>query len=179
MSAGVELAFAAEDDVPIRYIERTRNYYVALGYANPYRWAHFADVPFTPLAKPLDRSRIALVTTAAPYRADAGEQGPHAAYNAAAKFYRVYSGPTQSDPDVRISHVGYDRTHTSAEDVNTYFPLARLREAAAAGRIGAVAPRFHGAPTNRSQRATIESDCPEILARCREDEVDAAVLVPN
>jgi hypothetical protein len=42
-----------------------------------------------------------------------------------------------------------------------------------------LAPRFHGAPTNRSQKHTIEVDCPEILARCVEDEVDAALLVPN
>ena len=36
--------FAPDDDVPIRYIQRTREYYLALGYDNPYRWAHFADV---------------------------------------------------------------------------------------------------------------------------------------
>ena len=42
-----------------------------------------------------------------------------------------------------------------------------------------VAPRFHGAPTNRSQRATIERDCPELLARCRADGAEAAVLVAN
>ena len=47
------------------------------------------------------------------------------------------------------------------------------------GRIGQVAPRFFGAPTNRSHRVTIETDAPEILARCRADKVDAAVLVPN
>ena len=34
----------------------------------------------------------------------------------------------------------------------TWFPLRALRRAAAAGRIGAIAPRFHGVPTNRSQR---------------------------
>ena len=49
----------------------------------------------------------------------------------------------------------------------------------ASGRIGEVAPRFFGAPTNRSHRVTIETDAPEILARCRADDVDAAVLVPN
>ena len=46
-------------------------------------------------------------------------------------------------------------------------------------RIGEVAPRFFGAPTNRSHRVTIETDAPEILARCKADKVDAAVLVPN
>ena len=122
---------------------------------------------------------MALITTAAPYQPEAGDQGPGAPYNAAAKFYRVYSASTESVPDVRISHVGYDRKHTSAADINAYFPLARMKDAVAAGRIGALAPRFHGAPTNRSHRTTTESDAPELLRRCREDGVEAAVLVPN
>ena len=87
--------------------------------------------------------------------------------------------PADSEPDLRISHVGYDRLHTTAEDINTYFPLARLQDAVAAGRIGALAPRFHGAPTNRSHRVTMETDAPELLRRCREDGADAAVLVPS
>ena len=49
---------------------------------------------------------------------------------------------------------------------------------AAQGRIGSVAPRFHGVPTDYSQRRTIEQDAPQILERCREDGVDVALLVP-
>lgn len=176
---GTKAAFASEDDVPIPYMQRTRDYYVALGYGSPYRWVHFADVPFTPLPAPLGRARVALITTAAPYQPEAGDQGPGAPYNAAAKFYQVYSASTASVPDLRISHVGYDRRHTSAADVNTYFPLARLRDAAGTGRIGTLAARFHGAPTNRSHRVTTETDAPELLRRCREDGIDAAVLVPT
>ena len=37
-------------DAPIRYLERTREYYQALGYGAPYEWARYADVPFQPLA---------------------------------------------------------------------------------------------------------------------------------
>lgn len=170
--------FAAEDDAPIPYMQRTREYYLALGFA-PYRWAHFTEVPFTPLRTPLSRARVALITTAAPFQPEAGDQGPGAPYNAAAKFYRVYSGPSDSQPDLKISHVGYDRRHTSAADINTYFPLARLKGAVAAGRIGALGPRFHGLPTNRSHRTTLETDVPELLRRCQEDGVDAAVLVPT
>lgn len=173
------MTFAPDHDVPIPYMERTRDYYLALGYGNPYRWAHYADAPFTPLAKPLAQSRLALITTAAPYQPGVGDQGPGAKYNAAAKFYTVYSDTTDAVPDLRISHVGYDRKHTKAEDPNTWFPLARLREAVKAGRIGGLTPRFHGAPTNRSQRVTIEADAPGLLQRCREDGADAVLLVPN
>ena len=174
-----ELGFAPAHDVPIPYLQRTRDYYQALGYGAPYAWARYAEVPFQPLAKPLHRSRVALITTAAPFQPGKGDQGPGAPYNAAAKFYTVYSADTTREHDLRISHVAIDRMHTTAEDPAVYFPLAELRRAAATGRIGSVAPRFHGAPTNRSHRATLEGDCPEIVARCREDAADAAILIPN
>jgi hypothetical protein len=172
------MTFAPEHDVPIPYMQRTRDYYLALGFP-AYRWAHFADVPFTPLRAPLAQARLALITTAAPYQPGAGDQGPGAKYNAASKFYKVYSDTTDTVPDVRISHVGYDRVHTTAEDPNTWFPLARLHDAVKAGRIGSLTPRFHGAPTNRSHRITLETDAPELLRRCREDGADVALLVPS
>jgi glycine/betaine/sarcosine/D-proline reductase family selenoprotein B len=173
------LGFAPDYDSPIPYMQRTREYYIAIGYTTPYRWAHYLAAPFTPLAKPLSQSKVAIVTTAAPYQPDKGDQGPGAAYNGSAKFYQVYSGDTAVDHDLRISHIGYDRTHTTATDSGTWFPLPALRRAAASGRIGAVAARFHGAPTNRSHRVTVETDAPEILRRVREDGADVAVIVPN
>jgi hypothetical protein len=168
--------FAAAHDAPIPYMQRLRDYYLALGYGAPYEWAHYADVPFQPLQKPLAECRVAIVTTAAPYQSDKGDQGPAAPYNAAAKFYTVYSGDTSKDHDLRISHVAIDRKHTTAEDSGSYFPLPELRRAAEWRRIGSLAPRFHGLPTNRSHRVTLETDCSEIVDRCR---VDAVILVPN
>jgi hypothetical protein len=170
---------AAPHDVPIPYMQRTRDYYRALGYGAPYEWAHCIDVPFHVLPKPLAQCRVALVTTAAPYQPDKGDQGPGAPYNARTKFYAVYSGDAAGDPDLRIAHVAIDRRHTTAEDIGSYFPLRALRDAAARGQIGALAPRFHGLPTNRSQRATLDTDCSELAARCVADRVDAVLLVPN
>jgi hypothetical protein len=173
------LGFAQDYDAPIPYMQRTREYYAAIGYSTPYRWAHYIEAPFTPLRKPLRKARVTIITTAAPYRSDKGDQGPGAAYNGGAKFYQVYSGDTSQPHDLRISHIGYDRVHTTAEDDGTWFPLPALLRQREQGRIGAVTPRFHGAPTNRSHRVTVETDAPEILRRCREDDADAAILVPN
>src|SRR5215510_8831229 len=141
-------------DAPIDYIRRTREWYLALGYNNPYEWAHFESVPFHRLNKPLSNSRVALITTAAPYQPGKGDQGPGATYNAQAKFYSVYSGDTNADYDLRIAHLAIDRKHTSMEDSGAWFPLPALRRAAAAGRVR-LAPRFHGLPTNRSQEHTV------------------------
>jgi len=174
-----EFGFAPDYDSPIPYMQRTRDYYTAIGYTTPYRWAHHVDAPFQNLTKPLSQSRVTLITTAAPYDPAKGDQGPGAAYNGGAKFYKVYDGDTTKQHDLRISHIGYDRKHTSAIDSGTWFPLPELLQAQRAGRIGEVAPRFFGAPTNRSHRVTIETDAPDILSRCRADKVDVAVLVPN
>jgi len=171
--------FTAADDAPIPYLQRVRTYYEGLGYGAPYRWAHYARVPFHPLAKPLSQCLLTIVTTAAPFQPGKGDQGPGAPYNSAAKFFTVYSGDAAVDHDLRISHIAIDRTHTTATDIATYFPLSELRRRAADGRIGSVAPRFHGLPTNRSHRVTLEVDCPELVARCQADGVDAAILVPN
>ncbi|MGO4667872.1 glycine reductase [Bosea sp. 2RAB26] len=171
--------FAPAHDAPIPYLQRVSTYYQALGYGQPYAWAHYAAVPFQVLAKPLSECRVTIITTAAPYQPDKGDQGPGAPYNAAAKFYSVYSADSGDEHDLRIAHVAIDRTHTTADDLGSYFPLAALRQAAISGRLGSIAPRFHGLPTNRSHRVTLEVDCPEIVARCRADAVDAAILVPN
>jgi hypothetical protein len=175
----VPLGFAPDDDAPIPYMARTREYYQAIGYDTPYRWAHYVDAPFQPLRKPLAQSRVAIITTAAPFDPTKGDQGPGATYNGGAKFYSVYDGDSSKPYDLRISHIAYDRVHTSAEDSGTWFPLPNLQRLARERRIGEVAPRFFGAPTNRSHRVTLDTDAPEILARCRADQVDAAVLVPN
>src|SRR4026208_2306387 len=126
--------FAPAHDAPIPYMQRIRDYYVALGYGGPYEWAAFPQVPIQPLRQPLAQARVAIVTTAAPYQPDKGDQGPGAPYNSAAKFYQVYSGDTGRDHDLRISHVGIDRKHTSAEDPGTWFPPPEPGRAATRGR---------------------------------------------
>ena len=160
----------------IDYIERTRAHYLREGFNNPYQWAYHDDAPFTRLQKPLAASRVAVITTAARFQPEKGDQGPHAPYNKGAKFHAVYTAPIDVVPDLRISHIGYDRANTVPDDLDAYLPLARLQEYAAEGRIGSLAPRFYGVPTLRSQRATTERDAPELLRLCREDEVDVAVL---
>jgi len=178
-TVAAELGFAPVDDVPIPYMQRLREWKKAIGHTTVYTWAHFIDVPFAPLPGPLSECSVALLTTAAPYQPDKGDQGPGAPYNDAAKFFDVYSGDAARDPDLRISHVGIDRKHTSMEDSRCWFPLPALRAVAASGRIGRVARRFHGIPTVRDPRTTLRVHAPEVLKRCREDGVDAAVLVAN
>jgi len=179
MSKTSELVFALEQDQPVRYMERTRSYYLGLGYENPYVWAHYGDVPFSPLQKPLAQSVLGLITTAVPYDPNKGDQSQGAPYNAAAKFYQPYQQSLNRDIDLRIAHVGVDRQNANMEDSNCWFPLDAAKRAVVAGRVRALAPNFYGLPTNRSQRHTLEVDAPIILEMLKADGVDVAVLIPN
>jgi Glycine/sarcosine/betaine reductase selenoprotein B (GRDB) len=163
---------------PIAYLQRTRRYYAALGYP-PYQWAHFDTVPFCRPRRGLAAARLALVTTAARFDPALGEQGPGAAYNAGAKFYRVYRVPREPAPDLRISHVGYDRAHTTAADPNTWLPIRALQDAVKRGVVGSLADDVIGLPTNRSQRTTLTQDADAVLDTCIALAADVALLVPN
>ena len=179
MAKHSELLFAPELDQPVRYIERTRNYYLGLGYETPYVWAHYIDVPFTPLQKPLNQSTLGLVTTAVPFDASKGPQGPGAPYNAAAKFYDPYECSIDENADLRIAHVGVDRLNANMQDSNCWFPISAAKRAVAKRRIQSLSQHFYGLPTNRSHRHTLEIDAPFILSKMRADHVDLAVLIPN
>ncbi|MBC8408453.1 MAG: glycine reductase [Rhodobacteraceae bacterium] len=164
---------------PLPYMERIKKYYIGLGYSTPYRWAKLDSIPFTSLKKPLSKARIGIITTASLFNPANGDQGPGALYNGKAKFFTTYAKPISPFPDVRISHIAIDRTHTTATDMASYFPLSALFRLYKAQYIGSISPNLYGLPTNRSHRVTIEQDCPKLVSLCKEDRVDAVVLVPN
>jgi hypothetical protein len=149
----------------VSYIDKSREYYRASGYDRPYRWAHYEDVPFSPLGKPLAQSRIGVVTTA--------DKAPSRAPRATKLFVA-----SNSEGGQLFTEKSWDREATHTRDPETYLPLARLAEHVEAGRLKSLSPRFYGVPTDYSQRLTIEQDAPQIEAWMREDGVDIALLVP-
>ena len=48
----------------VGYIDKSREYYAAHGYAQPYQWPYHQEVPFAPLSKLLSDCTVGLVTTA-------------------------------------------------------------------------------------------------------------------
>ena len=168
-----------ENAQPLQYLERIKSYYIGLGFDKPYVWANQKNVPLTPIPKPVSCSKLGIVTTASIFNSRFGDQGPGAAYNGKSKFFETYSAPIIPFPDVRISHLAYDRAHTSATDMGTYFPLSIFLELANIGIVGGVSKNFYGLPTNRSQRTTVDVDCANLVNSIQQDDVDIVVLVPN
>ena len=157
----------------VKYIERSRDFYAAKGYEKQYRWARFSEVPFAKLDKPLSECRVTLVTTARPIVELVQVNGVSRAGK------QVWSGSTEEPPDsLYTDHVAWDKEATHTDDVESFLPIGHLRAFAESGRIGSVAKRYHGVPTEFSQRRTLEQDAPKILSRCREDNVDVALLIP-
>lgn len=155
----------------VSYIDKSREYYAAHGYEHPYRWAKYAQVPFTTLSKPLSQARVGVVTTSAVPRTTAltGSGGRK----------RSYAAPTFPIPEAMFTDdLSWDKDATTTDDVGSFLPLAHLRDLADSGRVGSVSPRFYGVPTDYSQRRTREVDAPDIVEWCREDAIDVALLVP-
>ncbi len=154
----------------IRYIERTRDYYRALGYDKDYVWAHHDDVPFVRPARPLSALRIGLVTTASP---------PGLTNRNAAGHRHVWSGAVSPPPGrLFTDNVAWDTESTHTDDRASYLPIEAVQALATTGTVGGLAARFHGVPTEYSQRKTSEEDAPQVLARLRDDGADAAILCP-
>jgi hypothetical protein len=157
----------SRNDEPVRYMERTRDYYRALGYRKDYVWAHYEDVPFVRLANPLREARIGLVATAHP-----ADKSNHDAKG----VRHVWSGNVDPLPEVNTDNLAWDRESTHTRDRESFLPIEAVTGWVRDGLVGGLAPRFHGAPTGYSQRKTIETDAQEILSRLREDRVDAVLL---
>jgi D-proline reductase (dithiol) PrdB len=159
---------------PVRYVDRLNARYRAQGFP-PYRWTVNTDAPLTLPAKPLAESTVTLLTSGGVSRACDAAWNPDARND-----FRLDEIPPGTPADAFQVHDSYYDTDPAREDVNTVFPVDRLREAEADGTIGAVAPRlwsgFMGRIYKRTQLTT--EVAPAWAEELRDDEVDLALLVP-
>lgn len=155
----------------VSYMDRSREFYAAQGYDKPYQWAHYEDVPFTPLIKPLAQSRVGLVTT--------GEKPkPPGIVTLEILMQREpYAEPSDPPPQSLFTDIlSWDKESTHTKDVNSILPINRLNEYVSSGRVGSASARFYGVPTDYSKSKTLNVYAPQILQWCREDGVDAVIL---
>lgn len=160
----------------VRYIDKTRAYYLSQGYDKPYKWAQNDSAPFTKLSKPLSASTVALISTSEIAIKDDPRFDESLETRAMANVYSVPSDTPLSKLYSRTH--SYDRYATTLDDPNAYFPIEQLHAAVARGRVARLAPQCIGVYNAYSQRKTNERDAPEVLAMCRAMAVDVAVLVP-
>ena len=146
-------------------------------FLRAYPWRRVDPVAGVALRKPLPETRVALVTTAGlvpPGDVPFDEKVKGGDYS-----YRVI--PASMDVrDLVEHHRSESFDHAGIlEDANLGFPLDRLRELAAIGEVGQVAPRhlsFMGSITAPGR--LVSRTAPEAARILVEDQVDLALLVP-
>ena len=146
-------------------------------FLKAYPWRRIDPVPWAPLRKPLAESRLALVSSAGFILP--GQEPFAATLSGGDGSFREIP----ADVDVaalRDAHRSDSFDHAGMDaDPNLAFPIDRVRELAATGRIGAVNHRhlsFMGSITAPGR--LMRDHAPEAARRLKEDGVDVALLVP-
>ena len=120
----------------------------------------------------MSRSRLGLIATGGIY-----VEGQTAFHFKDDTSYRAI--PTDIDSQrLRATHFAYDLTDARS-DINVVFPIDTLRALVAEGVVGALGERAYTIMGGiYSARRVSEELVPELVRRCREDELDAVLLVP-
>ena len=154
---------------PIAYIPRTREMYADKA---PYRWVVNDGAPWTPLAKPVDRCKVALLSSGGVHCADQ----PPFHYRDDTSMRMVPKDARVED--LRVSHFGY-RTEDAAADPNCVFPLQRMREMEAEGVIGELAdPAYTCMGGIYSARRVRKELAPVVVESAARAGVDLFFMVP-
>ena len=146
-------------------------------FLKTYRWRRIDPVPWTPLTKPLGECKVALVSSAGFVTSD---QTPFddSIRGGDTSFREIPSGVdvaalTESHRSEIFDHSGI------RQDPNLAFPIDRLKELCAAGKIGTINARhlsLMGSITAPGR--LIKRTAPEAVQRLVDDGVDIAILVP-
>ena len=130
--------------------------------------------PFARPPKPLSQSVVAIVTTAGLHLHGDKPFVP------GDPSYRLIPSDAQGD-DLLQTHnsIGFDRTGVMA-DVNVVFPIDRLREMAAEGKIGSLAPTFYSFMGAQRDPSLIKTKtAPEVAELLLKDRVEVVLLTPT
>jgi D-proline reductase (dithiol) PrdB len=160
----------------------------ARAYDGPGSWT-YDDGPFTPLPKPVSDSRLALLTSSGHF-VEGDDPEPLGVKNmtqeeAAARigeFLKIApqlsSIPLDTPRErLRVRHGGYDIRGSQA-DPNVSLPIERLRELVKEGVIGALAPQAYSFVGATAQTPLLKESGPQWVEMLRQQQVDAALLVP-
>ncbi len=147
-------------------------------FVDAYEPVEYRSVPWTPVTKKLNASKVAIVTTAGVHNKD---QTPFdmADRDGDPSFREIDArNPVSS---LVITHDYYD--HTDADkDINIVFPLERLKELETEGIISKVADYhygFMGHIKGRHIQTLINEYAPEVARRLIKDHVDVVLLSPG
>jgi D-proline reductase (dithiol) PrdB len=158
----------------IAYVARLNEFYRSQRFPE-YKWTINESAPLAPLNKPLAGCRVAMLTSGGVSRKDAPPFNPQARND-----LRLDAVDGDSSPQLFTINDDYYNHGDADRDINCIFPLERLRELAAVGVIGEVAPHHYSGFMGRiyTRAAVVNEAAPALARRLREERIDAFVLVP-
>ena len=146
-------------------------------FLRAYPWRRIDPVPWAPLRKPLSQCKLALVSSAGFVLPDQ----PHFDESIRGGDPSFREIPCMTDPRTLVeTHRSESFDHTGLQrDPNVAFPVERVHELAATGRIGSVNHRHLSCMGSITAVGRLIRDTAPPAARLLvEDGVDVAVLVP-
>ncbi len=159
---------------PVRYVDLLNQRYQMQGFP-PYQWTENEPTELTPLTKPLADCNVSMLTSGGVSHCTMPTWDAFARND----FRLDTVDPHATGPDFQVSDSYYD-TADAEVDVNTVFPIDRLRELAADGTIESVATRLWSGFMGRIYKRTHISEvaAPALAEELQADDVDLFLLVP-
>ena len=136
------------------------------------------DTPWTPMAKPLSESRLALVTSAGLHlRTDKPFISAHEGGDTS---FRVIPRSAAAG-DILQSHISIGFDHTGIyRDINVTFPIDRLQELVDQKKIGSLSDDYYSfMGALRDVTGIIEESGPEVARRLKAEGVEVVLLTPT
>ena len=140
--------------------------------------AHYDEIPWTPLERPLSQCRVAALSSAGvrlrqddPFDREGERQNP---WWGDPSFRRIPA--TAQSSDVAVDHL-HIPTRFAEEDLGCVLPLGALRQLVDEGRIGSLAPEaysFMGYLLD--EEPFLKRSVPAIVDELLRDEVDLAIF---
>ncbi len=136
------------------------------------------DAPWTPMAKPLSESRLALVTTAGLHVR--GDKPFVSRLQGGDTSFRVIPRSAGAT-DIIQSHTSIGFDHTGIyRDLNVTFPIDRLQELVDQGKIGSLSDNYYSfMGALRDVTGIIEESGPEVARRLKDEGVEVVLLTPT
>ncbi len=141
----------------------------------PFDYTVMHDTPVTPLTKPLNECKLALVTTG----------GLHLKTDTPfdTKFiegdcsYRILPNNVKHE-DIAVTHESYDHKFIN-EDLNCVFPINRMREFVQEGKIKSLSEEHYSFMGHIYETGPLVENSIKIGERLKELNVDIAFLTPT
>ncbi len=146
-------------------------------FVRTYPWRRIDPVPWAPLRKPLSACRLGLVSSAG-LSAPGQERFDTRVKGGDSTFREI---PSTIEPEQLIeNHRSQSWDHRGVEqDRNVVFPIDRLRELVASGRLGSLAERHLSFMGSVTAPGRLKRDhLPRAADILENEEVDVALLVP-